>query len=174
MITSAVPAREVAYEVAVEEGAIRVRGEIELTAIGGGTRIRWRETGDFGWNPLLGYLADGWGRCRASSWACRSRRSAGSSSETSVSRPAEPEEVGVRTCLAHDVQEPLHRVERTLSGELAPERVGDRQCLRTQEEFLTPGRRRHDVDRWEMRLSASSLFRTSSLFPVPLNSSKMT
>lgn len=57
VITSAVPVREVVYEVAVEEGAIRVRGEIELTAVGGDTRIRWRETGDFGWNPLLGYLA---------------------------------------------------------------------------------------------------------------------
>ena len=57
VITSTAPPREVLYEVAVEEGAIRIRGRVELSAVAGGTRIRWREAGDFGWNPLLGYLA---------------------------------------------------------------------------------------------------------------------
>lgn len=57
VITSIVPTREVIYEVAVQEGSIRIRGTIELSTVAAGTRIRWREVGDFGWNPLLGYLA---------------------------------------------------------------------------------------------------------------------
>ena len=48
---------EITYEVQVEDGAILIRGRIELEGATGGTRIRWREEGDFGWNPLLGYLA---------------------------------------------------------------------------------------------------------------------
>ncbi len=57
LITSTAPPRQVLYEVAVDEGSIRIRGSIELSAVGTGTRIRWREAGDFGWNPLLGFLA---------------------------------------------------------------------------------------------------------------------
>ena len=57
LITSTAPPREVLYEVAVDEGSIRIRGSIELSAVATGTRIRWREAGDFGWNPLLGFLA---------------------------------------------------------------------------------------------------------------------
>jgi uncharacterized protein YndB with AHSA1/START domain len=49
--------RFVEYEVAVEGGAIRITGHISLSPTGEGTRITWRERGDFGWNPLLGYLA---------------------------------------------------------------------------------------------------------------------
>jgi hypothetical protein len=30
---------------------------MRLSAEGGGTRIRWREQGDFGANPLMGYWA---------------------------------------------------------------------------------------------------------------------
>jgi hypothetical protein len=48
--------REVQYEVAVEGGAILIRGTIQLAASDGATTVHWREVGDFGWNPLLGYL----------------------------------------------------------------------------------------------------------------------
>lgn len=49
----------VAYEVRVEDGALQTRGWIRLAAEGGGTRITWREEGDFGWNPLLSWFALG-------------------------------------------------------------------------------------------------------------------
>ncbi len=47
----------VTYAVAVEGGSIRVEGRIELVPVEGGTALRWHESGDFGWNPLLGYMA---------------------------------------------------------------------------------------------------------------------
>jgi hypothetical protein len=49
----------VAYEVRVEDGALQTRGWIRLAAEGDGTRITWREEGDFGWNPLLSWFALG-------------------------------------------------------------------------------------------------------------------
>jgi hypothetical protein len=57
VILTSQPSRAVAYVVQVEEGAIEIQGRIELDSVAGGTLIRWTETGDFGWNPLLGYLA---------------------------------------------------------------------------------------------------------------------
>lgn len=45
------------YEVLVEGDAIRIEGHLELDAVPGGTRVSWREVGDFGRNPLLGYVA---------------------------------------------------------------------------------------------------------------------
>jgi uncharacterized protein YndB with AHSA1/START domain len=61
-ITGVDPAREVTYRVEVEGGAIRIEGRIRVEPItladgASGTRIQWEEDGDFGWNPLLGYLA---------------------------------------------------------------------------------------------------------------------
>jgi uncharacterized protein YndB with AHSA1/START domain len=50
-------ARRVEYRVEVDGGAIRIEGWLELTPVPEGTRVTWREEGDFGWNPLLGYLA---------------------------------------------------------------------------------------------------------------------
>ncbi|TVP78471.1 MAG: hypothetical protein EA352_02040 [Gemmatimonadales bacterium] len=49
--------RLVRYEVEVESGSIRISGEMRLEVEDGGTRIHWREAGDFGRNPILGYLA---------------------------------------------------------------------------------------------------------------------
>jgi len=49
--------RSVTYEVEVEGGAIRIYGKLELQRLREGTRVVWNERGDFGWNPLLGYLA---------------------------------------------------------------------------------------------------------------------
>jgi len=49
----------VRYEVEVEGGSIRIEGSMSLApeSDGEGTRVSWREAGDFGWNPLLGYLS---------------------------------------------------------------------------------------------------------------------
>jgi hypothetical protein len=57
VILSSQPSRSVAYAVQVEEGAIEIQGRIDLDSVSRGTIIRWTEIGDFGWNPLLGYLA---------------------------------------------------------------------------------------------------------------------
>lgn len=57
VITHSEPPRELRYQVEVEDGAIRIRGALELQAERHGTRIHWTEEGDFGRNPLLGYLA---------------------------------------------------------------------------------------------------------------------
>jgi uncharacterized protein YndB with AHSA1/START domain len=57
VITRSEPSRRISYRVDVEDGAIRIEGRMELAAEGEGTRLRWTEEGDFGRNPLLGYLA---------------------------------------------------------------------------------------------------------------------
>lgn len=57
VVTRSDPPVLVEYEVEVEEGSIRIRGRLEVEPADGGSRIRWREEGDFGWNPLLGYVA---------------------------------------------------------------------------------------------------------------------
>jgi len=49
--------RRVEYEVTVEEGTMRTRGSLTLTPVQGGTRVVWEETGDFGRNPLMGWMA---------------------------------------------------------------------------------------------------------------------
>lgn len=52
--------RRVAYEVRVEEGALVTRGRVALsTTAAGGTLVEWQESGDFGWNPVLAYMALG-------------------------------------------------------------------------------------------------------------------
>ncbi len=56
-VTAGAPPRKVAYEVQVEGGKIRIQGRLDLEPEGAGTRIRWTESGDFGRNPLLGYMA---------------------------------------------------------------------------------------------------------------------
>lgn len=58
IVTESQPPREMAYEVAVEGGSIRILGRIRLEDSGGETIVHWREEGDFGWNPLLGYLTN--------------------------------------------------------------------------------------------------------------------
>ncbi|MEX2526036.1 MAG: SRPBCC family protein [Gemmatimonadota bacterium] len=51
------PPRAVEYTVEVEGGRIRIQGELRLEPLDEGTRLVWREEGDFGRNPLLGYQA---------------------------------------------------------------------------------------------------------------------
>ncbi len=46
----------VRYEVDVEGGA-SVSGELRIEAVGGASRVTWREEGDLGRNPLMGYVA---------------------------------------------------------------------------------------------------------------------
>ncbi len=46
----------VRYEVVVEGGA-SVSGELRIEALGGTSRVTWREEGDLGRNPLMGYVA---------------------------------------------------------------------------------------------------------------------
>ena len=45
----------VRYTVEVQEGTMRTDGVLELTRDEGGTLVTWTESGDFGWNPLMGY-----------------------------------------------------------------------------------------------------------------------
>lgn len=56
-ITEAEELRRVLYEVEVDGGSLTVNGRFEIEATSGGTMIRWEESGDFGWNPLMGYQA---------------------------------------------------------------------------------------------------------------------
>lgn len=56
-ITMTRPDAEVRYEVEVEGGALTIRGVLALAPEGAGTRLRWVEEGDFGWNPLMGFAA---------------------------------------------------------------------------------------------------------------------
>lgn len=58
-ITEAEASRRVAYEVRVEDGALVTHGEVVLTPTDAGTRVEWTESGDFGWNPVLAYMALG-------------------------------------------------------------------------------------------------------------------
>jgi hypothetical protein len=58
-VSTGAPRANVRYEVEVEGGSIRIEGSLTLApeSDGEGTRVSWREAGDFGWNPLLGYLS---------------------------------------------------------------------------------------------------------------------
>jgi len=53
------PDTAVGYEVLIEGGALTIRGSLTLVSEGEGSRVRWVENGDFGWNPLMGYAARG-------------------------------------------------------------------------------------------------------------------
>jgi len=55
-ITSSVAPTLVRYEVEVDGGA-SVTGELRIEALEGGSRVIWREEGDLGRNPLMGYVA---------------------------------------------------------------------------------------------------------------------
>lgn len=61
-ITGSEPPRALRYEVHVQEGSMVTRGRFLLEPTAGGTRVTWRESGDFGWNPLMGYAALGMDR----------------------------------------------------------------------------------------------------------------
>ena len=56
-IMESVAGERVRYRVEVEDGSMITEGTIALDRLDAGTRVTWRETGDFGWNPILGYVA---------------------------------------------------------------------------------------------------------------------
>ena len=56
-IVESVAGERVRYRVEVEDGSMITEGTIVLDRLLDGTRVTWRETGDFGWNPILGYVA---------------------------------------------------------------------------------------------------------------------
>ncbi len=55
-ITSSAAPTLVRYEVEVEGGA-SVSGELRIEPLGAASRVTWREEGDLGRNPLMGYVA---------------------------------------------------------------------------------------------------------------------
>ena len=56
-ILASAPDREVGYRVEVQGGRMITEGTLRLEPEASGTRIVWHEGGDFGRNPLLGYVA---------------------------------------------------------------------------------------------------------------------
>ena len=54
-IVAVEPLRSVRYKVEVQGGSMRTDGTFLLEPEGAGTRVTWREEGDFGRNPLMGY-----------------------------------------------------------------------------------------------------------------------
>jgi hypothetical protein len=76
-IVEALAPERVRYEVAVQGGAMRTEGTVSLSSEGSGTRVDWREAGDFGWNPLMGY------------WALFMERAQGREMEKSLARLGE-------------------------------------------------------------------------------------
>jgi len=63
-IAGATPPSGVTYSVLIDDGAIRAEGSVDVVAEDGGSRVTWREHGDFGWNPLMGYWALSMGRAQ--------------------------------------------------------------------------------------------------------------
>lgn len=49
--------QRVRYAVQVGGGAMRTSGTLTLTPEGDGVRVLWEESGNLGWNPLMGYWA---------------------------------------------------------------------------------------------------------------------
>ena len=56
-LVEVVPLTLVRYRVEIEQGSAWVNGEIVLSKTAVGTRVTWSESGDFGWNPLMGFMA---------------------------------------------------------------------------------------------------------------------
>lgn len=50
-----------AYEVEVEGGKLTISGQLDLEILDGSTVLTWSEEGDFGRNPLLGYMVESMG-----------------------------------------------------------------------------------------------------------------
>ena len=55
----------VGYTVEVEGGSMRTTGSVTLEPDGAGTLVTWREAGDLGSNPLMGYWARSMGRAQS-------------------------------------------------------------------------------------------------------------
>lgn len=59
------PSERVGYTVEVEGGSMRTTGSVTLEADAAGTRVTWREAGNLGSNPLMGYWARSMGRAQS-------------------------------------------------------------------------------------------------------------
>lgn len=57
-VTAMTESETLEYSVLVE-GGLTTRGVLSLESSDRGTRVTWREEGDFGWNPLLTWFAAG-------------------------------------------------------------------------------------------------------------------
>jgi uncharacterized protein YndB with AHSA1/START domain len=55
----------VEYSVDVQEGTMTTRGSLDLASDDGVVVVTWRERGDFGWNPLMGYWVLAMGRAQS-------------------------------------------------------------------------------------------------------------
>jgi len=64
-LVESAPAEGIEYEVLIEGGTLTIQGTLTLRPEGDGTRLDWKEAGDFGWNPLLGYAARKMGSTQA-------------------------------------------------------------------------------------------------------------
>ena len=62
VLTASEAPRRVAYEVRVEQASMITQGIVTLIPVAEGTRVQWSESGDFGWNPLLAFMALGMDR----------------------------------------------------------------------------------------------------------------
>jgi hypothetical protein len=86
-IVASDPPRHVAYEVHVEDGSLQTRGELRLEGLPGArTRLTWIERGDFGWNPLLAWMARGMDRMQGREM----EKSLGTLREVLAGAPASP------------------------------------------------------------------------------------
>lgn len=61
-ILSTVADREVRYRVLVQDSSLVTDGTLRLEPAGSSTRVTWTERGDFGPNPLLGFMGLGMDR----------------------------------------------------------------------------------------------------------------
>ena len=57
--------RSVSYRVEIGGGAMITEGSVRLSPEGSGTRVEWRESGNLGRNPLMGYWARSMNRAQS-------------------------------------------------------------------------------------------------------------
>ncbi len=69
--------REVHYRVRVQDRSLVTEGVLRLEPEGSATRVTWYERGDFGSNPLLGYMARGMDRMQGAQMENALQRLAG-------------------------------------------------------------------------------------------------
>lgn len=106
------PPSRVEYQVLIEGGDLAIRGVLELAPEGTGSRLRWTERGDFGWNPLMGYAARGMDETQAEAMRAGLDRL--------LSLLVHPDQVLVRLGPTHDVEELGHGVRRREVRQLPP------------------------------------------------------
>lgn len=94
-IVEAVAPERVRYRVQVQGGSMHTEGTLALAPEAGGTRVTWKEEGDFGWNPLMGYWARLMERVQGRELAKALERLGTMAAETSTPAGQEPTGVDV-------------------------------------------------------------------------------